>query len=313
MLVNAPYNYFKALQVTGIKFLIFFLITCLVDLLVSYFSLTALPISAQLIFLLSSAVGFLLVFRINGAYQRWRDGYINFRDCISTSLGLISQMTIMSFEKNLDQASFHRAKQEVASLLIVFHHMLHRELQSKGTYEINQKTFDKEIDPYHILTDEQRAELSQKVRKSSFLLTLVSNRLQHFIGEKPQALLQITNVSNSMGQLYHLEQALFSLKFVPFPWGYRWYTRLFVWILPVLFILSAFNQPGIMDNFLIAFTCTVFVTIEQIANNLDDPITNPFNGVPYEALCRYLEIGMLEALSIPHNLKLIKPKDGVLH
>ena len=65
----------------------------------------------------------------------------------------------------------------------------------------------------------------------------------------------------------------------------------------------AFVIPfGFVDDFspqaivLSAIISTIFITIEQVGRNLDNPFDNSFNDTPLSALCRSIEIDSLEQL-----------------
>lgn len=56
---------------------------------------------------------------------------------------------------------------------------------------------------------------------------------------------------------------------------------------------------------------TTFVTIEQVGRNLDNPFDQSFNDTPMSALCRSIEIDLLEQLG-EIRTEPLQEVDGVL-
>lgn len=311
MIVPARINYTKALQVTGKKFLMIFLWTFLISYFVDHFHLQSLLIPDKYITLMSSALGIFLGFRINAAYSRWRDGYGLFRDIVAVCISILSQINLLSRAKNKQTDNLYKLRYSSAILLLQYAYLVRQELLRAHRIDwpavlksltFNKKPLFEQVEIEIIVT---------KKRKGSYILHQFSALInQSHNNETPP--MATGELAKSIQMLFLLEQHMVTLKHTPFPWGYQFYTRIFVWILPILFILSTFNELGIVHYLVISLISIIFITIEQVATNLDDPITSPFNGVPFNALCRMLEIELLEALDIKHDLKFLKPNKGVL-
>jgi putative membrane protein len=303
MIVPAKINYIKALKVTGAKFVCLVLLTGLINQGIEYYQCQTHLIPEKFIILMSSALGIFLGFRINAAYSRWRDGHGIFRDLMSTCLSFMAQLTVLS--KSKSDSDLYSLKYNSAIILLRYMHLVRLELlkaQPEWRNELKTITFNKTP----LFPDKIISNIADKKRKGSYLLSQLSKLIhQHDF-------ITTGELAKSLQQMIVLEQTMVSLKYTPFPWGYQFYTRLFVWILPLLFIFSTLNQLTFIDNIVLSFIGTIFITTEQVAKNLDDPITGSYNGVPFNSLCRVLEIELLENLDIQHDLNFIKPKNGVL-
>jgi ion channel-forming bestrophin family protein len=312
MIVEHKINYFKALQVTGKKFIVLTLLSILISRLVYRNHWQDELIPDKFIVLMSSAIVIFLGFRINAAYSRWRDGYGVFRDLTTTCLSLLAQITLLTktqTEQNLDLNNF---KRDIAYYLLQYVHCVRLELIEKVPTDwpntLNKLTFNKEP----LFSEQDIGILVTKKRKGSYILSHISEKIHQKNSSGTLTFITTGELAKSIQLLYVLEQSMVYLKQTPFPWGYQFYTRMFVWILPFLFMFSTFNQINIVVNMVISFIATIFITTEQVARNLDNPITSPFNGIPFNANCRMLEIELLECLDIQHDLTLIEAKDGVL-
>ncbi len=312
MIVPAKINYLKALQVTGIKFLFFILLTIAINHIVQYYHWQNYFIPEKYIILMSSALGIFLGFRINAAYSRWRDGHGLFRDLVATSLGLIAQITVLTKSKSTSMTELYNLKYNAALILLRYVYLVKLELTEKKptNWHALLKAINFNNEP--LFPEDLIDTLITKKRKGSYVLGQLSNLIHqdNVMGEV--VFVTTGELAKSLQQMILIEQTMFTLKDTPFPWGYQFYTRLFVWMLPLLFILSTFNQFNFTDNIVMSIIATIFVTTEQVANNLDDPITNKYNGVPFNYLCRILEIELLENLNLKHDLSFVKAKNGIL-
>lgn len=310
MIVSAKINYFKALQVTGKKFLFFVLLTLIINQFISYFHWEAKLIPQGSIVLMSSALGIFLGFRINAAYSRWRDGHGLFRDLMATSLSVMAQITVLT--KNNYEDLFH-FKYQLATLLLRYVHLVRLELAEVKGSDWHTSLKALHFDHKPLFSKPLQTELLSKRRKGSYVLGQLSKFIHQSNSKDEVHFIATGELAKSLQQMIVLEQTMVSLKETPFPWGYKFYTRFFVWLLPFLFMVSAFNHLTLIDNLIMSFISTLFVTTEQIASNLDDPIKSSYNGVPFNYLCRMLEIELLEHLHIAHDLQFVAPDKGILH
>ena len=56
----------------------------------------------------------------------------------------------------------------------------------------------------------------------------------------------------------------------------------------------------------------VFMTMEKVGDNSEDPFENFINDVPMTALCRTIEIDLLEMLGEENIPEKVKAVDGIL-
>jgi putative membrane protein len=312
MIVHAKINYIKALQVTGKKFLLFLLLTYVSTQAIYFFSWQNALIPDKFIILMSSAIGIFLGFRINAAYTRWRDGYGIYRDLIATSLSITGQLNLLTKTNDANHEDFINFKKRIAYILMQYAELVRLELTAKANVDWQDALLSLHFDKMPLFDGHIVKQLLQKKRKASYVLHQLSRYIHEQHSHDKVHFIATGEIAKSLQQLYLLEQMTVSLKNTPFPWGYQFYTWLFVWLLPLLFMFSTFNGLELIHHLLIALIATIFVTTEQVARNLDNPITNPFNGAPFQALCRILEIELLECLDIPHELDFVQAKNGIL-
>ncbi len=96
-------------------------------------------------------------------------------------------------------------------------------------------------------------------------------------------------------------------------WGYVYYTKMLVRMLAAIIIFSQVNSFSVSGTVLVSFIATVFLTIEQVGRNLDNPFENAFNDTPLSTICRVIEIDLLQQIGQPCDLKPLEPVDGRLN
>lgn len=120
-------------------------------------------------------------------------------------------------------------------------------------------------------------------------------------------------------EFYNLQGKCERIKNTPLPRQYSFFSNVFVWIFILLMpfgLVGEFNSVGhdliwltVPMYVLIAW---IFVTMENIGDNSEDPFENFINDVPMTAMCRTIEIDIREMLGETDLPEKIKPENGVL-
>jgi ion channel-forming bestrophin family protein len=93
------------------------------------------------------------------------------------------------------------------------------------------------------------------------------------------------------------------LKSFPFPRQYAYFSGVFVWIFLLLLPFGLMDElgkgsPG-LDWLVIPFSTLIswmFITMEQVGDSSEDPFEMAINDVPLTAICRNIEIELLQML-----------------
>lgn len=109
------------------------------------------------------------------------------------------------------------------------------------------------------------------------------------------------------------------LKTFPFPRQYAYFSGVFVWIFLVLLpfgLVAELAKAGVgLDWMVIPFSTLIswiFVTMEQVGDTSEDPFGMGLNDVPLSAICRNIEIELLEMLGETNLPAKIQPTADVL-
>lgn len=116
-------------------------------------------------------------------------------------------------------------------------------------------------------------------------------------------------------EFYNLQGKAERIKKTPLPRQYSFFSNVFVWIFILLLpfgLVGEFHQMGHNIIWLtvpfFVLIAWIFITMEAVGDNSEDPFEGFMNDVPMTALCRTIEIDlreMLEEEDIPEGAKAV--------
>ncbi|MBT8232885.1 MAG: hypothetical protein HKO66_16210 [Saprospiraceae bacterium] len=120
-------------------------------------------------------------------------------------------------------------------------------------------------------------------------------------------------------EFYNLQGKCERIKNTPFPRQYGYFSKLFTWIFIALLpfgLLGEFAKMGhTMEILAIPFSVLIswiFLTMEIVGDNSEDPFENFINDVPMTALCRTIEIDLREMLGEKDLPPKVEAVNGIL-
>ncbi len=120
-------------------------------------------------------------------------------------------------------------------------------------------------------------------------------------------------------EFYNLQGKCERIKNTPFPRQYGFFSLLFTWIFILLLpfgMLGEFSKMGHHMEWLAIPFCVliswIYITMELIGDNSEDPFEGFVNDVPMTAICRAIEIDLREMLGEKDLPEKVLPKEGVL-
>ncbi|MFZ9004064.1 MAG: bestrophin family protein [Robiginitalea sp.] len=127
---------------------------------------------------------------------------------------------------------------------------------------------------------------------------------------------------------YNFQGACERIKNTPFPRQYAYYGTIFAWIFVLLLpfgLLNAFDEEflklshsgiiwletaAILLSVLISW---IFITIDRVAKNSEDPFEGRFNDVPMTAICKTIEIDLKDMLDEDPLPEKVAPINNILY
>ena len=310
MLINDKYNVYKLLQVSGLKFLALFVLAGAVGYSSDAFGLRPILFPTPLVAIFIAAVSIFLAFRINTGYSRWWlarqvwGGLIN----ESRSLGMyVVSMMRASDALSDDERERHRK--------IIFRHIgfvnsLRLQLRRQGPEDWERDIWERKINGQPLFSDHEAAHLKTKANKATQIIIMQSADVASYFGHIQD--FRHIKIAEILREFYVRQGQSEAIKNTVLAWGYSFYTRVLVRMLAGIIIFSQVNIFTIGNIALVAFIATVFITIEQVGRNLDNPFENSFNDTPLSTICRIIEIDLLEQIGQPCDLQPLTPVNGRL-
>ncbi len=132
----------------------------------------------------------------------------------------------------------------------------------------------------------------------------------------------------NLEEMYNLQGKCERIKNTPFPRQYAYFSTFFTWLFVLLLpfgLLSVFEKQISNLNdanywwffslfiFFSILISWIFITMEKVGSNSEDPFEGRINDVPMTALCRTIEIDLRDMLDEKDLPPKIKAQDNILY
>ncbi len=310
MLINDRYNVYKLAQVTGTKFLALLTVSAVVRLVAAALDIERLLFPTQLVGIFVAAVSIFLAFRINAGYSRWWlarqvwGGLVN----ESRSLGVyVVTMLRSGGAPNEAEQERHR---RIVYRHIGFINALRLQLRHQGPTDWEREIWGRRINGLPLFSKGEAARLKASANVATQVIVLQGEDVADYFGHSGDR--RQVRISQILRELYIRQGQSEAIKNTVLAWGYVYYTKILTRILAATLVFSQLNDHSAAGTALVACIATIFLTIEQVGRNLDNPFENAFNDTPLSSLCRTIEIDMLQQIDRPCDLVPLEPADGRL-
>lgn len=247
--------------------------------------------------LFGTALALFLGFRTNSAYQRWWEGRVLWGAMINASRSLARGVGAFLPD---DDAAARDLRRAIVHRQIAYVHVLRNQLrrQDNGP-EVAAMLGDGARDalartnPANGLLD-GIARLIADARTGGLIDTIQQSRLE-------SVLIDIANAQGGMERL----------KNTPLPAQYRSFPIVFTHIFCLLLPIGLVSALGMATPIGSSVAGFMFLVTLHIGDDLVDPFANTVHDVPLSAMCRTIEIDLLQSLGEPAPAPL-QPERGVL-
>ncbi len=183
-------------------------------------------------------------------------------------------------------------------------------------------------DLHQFLSPAELADLETRQNVATHLVKLQGLHLKELLQQGKITEFDKQIFHNNMEELYNLQGMCERIKNTPFPRQYAYFSTLFCWIFLLLLpfgLLDVFeNKLAEFDSglhawfvfLMIPFSVLIswiFVTMEKVGSNSEDPFEGRINDVPMTALCRTIEIDLKDMLNESPLPEKVQPKDHILY
>jgi putative membrane protein len=263
----------------------------------------ALSIPDLTISLLGAALGILLGFRTNSAYDRWWEARKLWGALVnsSRSLGRQAISFIQPRSADLRDEAWHHARNLIYHQ-IAFVHALRLALRKQEPWDDLSRVLDVSAVSALRVQKNVPAALLQKMGETTAELAR-----QGFLSE-----LQLQRLDSTFTDLSNVQGGCERIRNTPLPRQYDFYPELLVkaycTVLPFVLVdrLKWFTPVATL---VIAFA---FLVLNRIGKNLEDPFENCVYDTPMTALSTTIEINLRQALGETQLPEPVTAVDGVL-
>ena len=247
--------------------------------LVAYIELTVLDIhensflkDLSLIYsLLGFVLSLLLVFRTKTAYDRWWEGRKLWGQLVNDSRNLAVKLNAILVNEDSYNRNFFRKS------ISYFPHLLSRHLSKEST----EFALDENYNELHAAEKEQHPPLS--------LINMMMNRLIHLQKENKISAEQLIFMDKQLSGFLDVCGGCERIKNTPIPFSYSSFVKKFILTYVLILPVSQVSTVGYAMIPLTVFVFYVLMSLELIAEEIEDPFNNDENDLPTEKMAQNIE------------------------
>ena len=253
--------------------------------------------------LLGSAIGIIVAFRNQSSYARWWEGRTMWGGVISNSRSFARQVTTVMMPLNETEATEVKlAQRRLVYHQIAYAHALRQQLRGLPPWEELKR----------LLTEQELSEL----REERNVPLAIQQRMGALLREcQVRGWIDIAHwkaLDDSLDDLLDAQGGTERIKNTPMPKQYDYFPQLFVQIYCMMLPLGLVQNMGWytpLGSTLVGF---IFLALDKIGRDLDDPFENTIYDVPLTAITTTIEINLRQLLGETALPEPTNPVGGVL-
>lgn len=243
-----------------------------------------------------SALALFLGFRSNSAYQRWWEARTLWGAMINAS------RSIARATRNfLPDPEATELKREIITRQIAYVNALRCQLRRLPIGEDVEK----------FLTERDKAHALARVNVANGLLDSTGRRIDNARRNGCIDTIQQTQMEAVLVDISNAQGGMERIKNTPLPTQYRFLPTVFTHMFCVLLPIGLVESLGFATPLGSTVAGLMFLAVLRIGDDLVDPFANDVHDVPLDAMCRTIEVDLLQAIGDPAP-EPVKPIRGVL-
>ena len=230
----------------------------------------------QVYSLIGFVLSLLLVFRTNTAYDRWWEGRKKWGELVNNSRNLAIKISALTDD--------HEVKAYFKRMISNYVFAMKEHLREGVKIE--------ELD----LTEEEKRELSQIDHKPNYIAQKMYAKLHAM---KQSGKLTEDNyivIDVNLKTFSDIIGACERIKNTPIPYSYSMFLKKFIFIYVTTLPLAFVNTFGYYSSLVSIFVFYVLVSMEILAEEIEDPFGKDDNDLPTDDLCRKIKSNVSEVL-----------------
>lgn len=232
--------------------------------------------------ILSIVLGLFLVFRMNSAYERWWEGRSQWGLMVNDSRNLAQKLSaLLPIEDQANRLFFK-------TMLGNFPFALKEHLRQGVKFE--------EIE--NPGSDEIMSTLKKANNVPNVILTLIYARIQTLFNKKEITGEQLIVIDTELHQYSSIQGACERIKNTPIPYSYSMYIKKFIFIFVITLPFGFVTSFGYFTILIVLMLFYVLVSIELIAEEIEDPFGHDINDLPTDHLADKIRKDVVEIFNV---------------
>jgi putative membrane protein len=294
-----------------------------------------LDIPFQPLSIIGIAVAFYIGFKNSQSYDRFWEGRKIWGGIVNYSRTWALQ--VLSFVHTGDKKADHLVHRELIYRHLAWINVLRVQLRQPKSWSIKSNAIVEKLHNRHGERNVSCEEANSFISESEYEdLENRKNPATHLIKNQARKLVELKKnnvidgfqedqLQSVLEECYNLQGMCERIKNTPFPRQYGYFSKIFTWIFVLLVPFGLLNVFGgeaqggskawhefLMIPFSVLISW-IFVSMESIGDNSEDPFEGRINDVPMTALCRTIEIDLRDMLDEDELPKPVQPQDYILY
>lgn len=227
--------------------------------------------------LIGFVISLLLVFRTNTAYDRWWEGRKKWGEMVNDSRNLAVKISTLQFDK--EENDFFRR------MISNF---------TYATKEHLRRTVN--LDELQ-LTDEERKGLERKSHLPVEIVHLMFKHMNKLKSEGRLSEMEYLAINDNLDSLVDSLGACERILNTPIPYSYSLFLKKFIFIYTTTLPLAFVTTFGYYSALIATFVFYVLVSMEVLAEEIEDPFGTDDNDLPTDQLCETIRKNVNEVFA----------------
>lgn len=252
---------------------------------------------------LGAALGILLGFRTNSAYARWWEARTLWGALVNSSRTLARQaVSFPALGLGRKQEEAREFAYQLIHLQIAFVHALRCALRRQPPWEDLSRLLDENTVTY----------LQTQGNVPAALLVLMGDQLAAAASAEVVNEWRMQRIDSTLTDLSNIMGGCERIKNTPLPRQYDFYPELFVWVYCLLLPFVLVEELKLFTPVVTVMMSFVFLVLNRIGKNLEDPFENTVYDVPLTALSTTIESNLRQVLGDKALPQPVVPVDGIV-
>lgn len=243
--------------------------------------------------LFGSALALFLGFRDNSAYQRWWEGRVLWGAMINASRTLARE--VITFMPYASEGPLWDLKRTIVLRQIAYVHALRCQL----------RRLDPVPDIRRFLSAEEAASPLTRTNIANGIIDGTAGRIAKARRDGHLDTILHAQLERTLTDITNAQGGMERIKNTPLPNQYRFFPNLFTRLFCIALPIGLVETLGWATPVGSTLAGLMFLAVLRIGDDLTDPFANSVHDVPLDAMCRTIEIDLLQAIgdSAPEPLK----------